>query len=266
VVILNTGIVHRVGHQRAFVVLARALAERGRTVVRFDFSGIGDSDAREDALPPLESCMSDIKVMLDWLESVRQVKRFILLGLCSGADHAVIYAGSDSRVAGAALLDPSIPPTRRYYMHYLSRRLMRLRSWHNFLTGRGRFSRMIRKKLPGSRGRGEVEVPNLDDERIREFLRGVYARAVANKIQLLTVLTGVDTRQSYQEQILDAFPELPLGPLLQSEFLEECDHLFLFEDDRKRLNSIILNWIEATDFRDAHSDVGTYSLPQAATF
>ena len=40
VVILNTGIVHRVGHHRMFVALSRALAGIGFNVLRFDFAGI----------------------------------------------------------------------------------------------------------------------------------------------------------------------------------------------------------------------------------
>ena len=254
VIILNSGIIHRVGHQRKFVALARELAGRGHTTVRFDFSGIGDSDAREDSLPPLEACMADIRDVLDWLESTRQLKRFVLMGLCSGADHAVFYGGSDSRVVGVVLLDPSIPPTRRYYFHYFSRRLIRPSSWIKFLIGDGRLSKMIKMKLL----RSPIDSSDLDDERVRELLRGVYARAVANKIEFLAVLTGAgDSRQSYGEQIFDAFPDLPLRSLLRAEFLEECDHLFLFETDRKRLNSIILNWIDTTRFRDVSCGTGS---------
>ena len=106
IVILNTGIIHRVGHQRKFVTLARELAARGYIVVRFDFGGIGDSERRGDNLPALEGCLDDIRVILDWLEASRGHRRSILLGLCSGADHAIIYAGSDPRVVGAGLLDP----------------------------------------------------------------------------------------------------------------------------------------------------------------
>ena len=43
IVILNTGIIHRVGHHRMFVTMSRALGAVGYTVLRFDFSGIGDS-------------------------------------------------------------------------------------------------------------------------------------------------------------------------------------------------------------------------------
>ena len=41
IVVLNTGIAHRVGHNRMYVTLARELASRGHTVFRFDLSGIG---------------------------------------------------------------------------------------------------------------------------------------------------------------------------------------------------------------------------------
>jgi alpha/beta superfamily hydrolase len=250
IVILNTGIIHRVGHQRKFVILARELAARGYSVVRFDFSGIGDSERREDDLPALEGCLDDIRIILDWLEASRGHHCAILLGLCSGADHAIIYAGSDPRVVGAALLDPMIPPTRRYYLHYILHRLARPRSWLSFITGNGRLFAIIKMRLLKPKDKENVTA-NPEDERVRIFLKGVYARAIANKVQLLCVLTGAAaTRESsYREQIFDAFPELELSPVLRAEFFQDSDHLFLFEHDRKRLNAIIIDWIETAKFR-----------------
>lgn len=252
IVILNTGIIHRVGHQRKFVILARELAERGYSVVRFDFGGIGDSERRADHLPALEGCLDDIRVILDWLETSRGHRRAILLGLCSGADHAIIYAGSDPRVVGAGLLDPMIPPTRRFYLHYILHRLTRPRSWLSFITGNGRLFTTLRTWLVKPKS-GDIVAVRPEDERVRQFLKDVYARAVENNVQLLSVLTGAsDTRQaSYREQILDAFPELNLRPLLRAEFFEDSDHLFLFEHDRKRLNAIIIDWVETAKFREA---------------
>jgi dienelactone hydrolase len=251
IVILNTGIIHRVGHQRKFVTLARELAARGYLVVRFDFGGIGDSERREDNLSALEGCLDDIRVILDWLEASRGYRRAILLGLCTGADHAIIYAGSDPRVVGAGLLDPMIPATRRFYLHYILHRLMRPRSWLSFMTGNGRLFTTIRKRLLKAKS-ADGQPGSPEDERVRLFLKGVYARAIENNVQLLSVLTGAsDTRQSsYREQILDAFPDLELGPLLRAEFFEDSDHLFLFEHDRKRLNAIIIDWIETAKFRE----------------
>src|SRR5689334_20064244 len=41
VILLNAGVVHRVGPNRLYVTLARRLAQAGLTVLRFDHSGIG---------------------------------------------------------------------------------------------------------------------------------------------------------------------------------------------------------------------------------
>ena len=85
IVILNTGIIYRIGHNRMYVALARTLAEAGYTVLRFDMSGIGDSDNRHERLAPLEANLTDIRHAIDWLTMTLGVRRVILVGLCSGA-------------------------------------------------------------------------------------------------------------------------------------------------------------------------------------
>ncbi len=79
-VILNAGIVHRVGPNRMFVTLARRLAAAGTFVLRFDLSGIGDSETRNDGLAPFDSSLADIREVLDMLESTRQIRRVVLAG------------------------------------------------------------------------------------------------------------------------------------------------------------------------------------------
>src|SRR5690606_31730993 len=98
VVILSAGIIHRVGPNRLHVELARALSAAGCTSLRFDLSGIGDSEKRSDGLPPLDASLADIREAADWLQATRGVDQLILVGLCSGADQGLIYAGGDPRV------------------------------------------------------------------------------------------------------------------------------------------------------------------------
>lgn len=43
VILLNAGLIHRIGPNRVYVRLARHLAGLGFQVLRFDLSGIGDS-------------------------------------------------------------------------------------------------------------------------------------------------------------------------------------------------------------------------------
>jgi dienelactone hydrolase len=106
VILLNAGLLHRVGPNRLCVELARLLAAAGVTTLRFDFSGIGDSEVRRDALPFATSSISEVKEAMDALHRWRGVDRFVLMGFCSGALGALNVARADARVVGAVLINP----------------------------------------------------------------------------------------------------------------------------------------------------------------
>ena len=219
-VILNTGIIHRVGHHRMYVTLARALAEAGYRVLRFDLSGIGDSESREDGLSLLDGVLADVREVIDWLVTARLAQRIILVGLCSGADHSLVYGISDPRVCGVVLLDPSIPPTRKYYLRYFVRQLIRPQSWINFVTGRGYLWRIIRKFFGSADDEAwERRRLNLSDPTIRSFLQNAYQRSMDLRIPCLAVFTsGLPHQHNYRRQIFDAFPSVPFGGGLQLEY------------------------------------------------
>jgi dienelactone hydrolase len=249
-VILNTGIIHRVGHHRMYVTLARTLAEAGYQVLRFDLSGIGDSESREDGLSLLDGVLADVGEVIDWLATTRQARRIILVGLCSGADHSLVYGSSDPRVCGVVLLDPSIPPTRRYYLRYFVRQLVRPRPWINFLTGSAALSVTIRKFFGSADEEAwERRRLNLSDPAIRSFLQNAYQRSMDLRIQCLAVFTsGLQHQHNYRRQILDAFPAVPFGDQLQLEYFAGSDHLFTSEADRKRLFSTVMAWAQTAHF------------------
>jgi pimeloyl-ACP methyl ester carboxylesterase len=246
VVILNTGIIHRVGHHRMFVTMSRALARAGHTVLRFDFSGIGDSDPRNDGLSPLASCMADIKDALDWLERNCQASRVILVGLCSGADHAVLYGHSDDRVAALVLMDPTIPATFRYYVHFIGRRVTRLRSWVRVVTGRSRAARIWLGQAshivwPWQKSRPVMMPSSINHGKIA----GHYQKTVDKNISMLAIFTDDTTRQTYRGQIFDALPNVSFGDKLTLELFHGSDHTFILESDRSRLIRLIVEWVES---------------------
>jgi dienelactone hydrolase len=248
VVILNSGIVHRVGPNRMSVTLARALAAIGYTVVRFDLSGIGDSEPRPDTLPPMEAGLADIREALDSLEASRGTRRVILAGLCSGADFSAIYAGSDPRVVGAVLIDPSIPHTFLHWVHYYKNRLTRVESWLNIVRGQNPFWLRIKRRLhrPPPAETPEARELTVDDPEVRAFLEKTYLNVVARRVRLLAVLTGV--LQSYREELIDAFPAANFGDLLRLEYFKDADHLFMDPAARARLIDVIVSWVLRTDF------------------
>jgi pimeloyl-ACP methyl ester carboxylesterase len=252
IIILNTGIIHRVGHNRMYVTLARELAELGHTVLRLDQSGIGDSDARPDVLDPLLAGLVDIKDAIDWLSSSKGVKSVILMGLCSGANHSVVYAGSDPRVVGTVLLDPSIPPTARYHLNDFGERLMRSETWKNLLLGKGRAWRLITRRSP--KAAVEDWAPDqlsFKNPEIRAFVENAYARAVSGGNQLLAIFTGgMKYQHNYRRQLLDAMPNVRFGNQLRIEYLARCDHTFMLATDRRWLFETVKAWLRTTKFAD----------------
>jgi len=107
VIFLNVGSNHRVGSNRMYVKMARRLATRGITSLRFDVSGIGDSVSTagiENRLYAKEAVF-DVQAAMDALENLREARRFYLVGLCSGAYLAFQTAHVEPRVAGQILIN-----------------------------------------------------------------------------------------------------------------------------------------------------------------
>jgi pimeloyl-ACP methyl ester carboxylesterase len=250
VIFVNSGIVHRVGHHRMYVRLARLLAAAGHPALRFDLSGLGDSAGRSGVATE-SAWHTDIAEAIDDLSALGEVDRVVLVGLCAGADLIVRYAHTDERVVGIVLLDPTIPPTARFYVHYIARRMRRLRSWLSFARGRGRLwnelLEQVRFALGGSRNAPSTSAA---DPRNRRQFEHFYGASVSCGIRLLIVLTGGawEGRQSYREQLLEALPNVDFGDTLSLVHLEECDHTFSSVGDRKRLNELITGWIGSTTF------------------
>src|SRR5262245_46637148 len=68
VLFLNAGLIHHVGPSRLYVRLARRLTALGFVTLRFDFSGIGDSGARTDALSIEQAFFADMRHAMNYLK------------------------------------------------------------------------------------------------------------------------------------------------------------------------------------------------------
>ena len=263
-VILNTGLIHRIGHHRMFVTLARRLAAAGHQVLRFDLSGIGDSESRGEALSPLESTLADIGEAIEWIAKTGGARRVILLGLCSGADHALVYGRSDPRVVGLVLLDPSIPPTRQYHVRYVAGHLVRARSWLDLFCGRGRFWNTMRR-WAGDQSDELLERHRLrlGDPEIRTFLEKAYQDAMGLGIQCLAVFTsGFPHQHNYRRQLLDAFPRVRFAGQLRLEYFHRSDHVFTLEAERARLFDMVMGWTAQTAFVEPAAVTRSFAAPR----
>jgi hypothetical protein len=129
VVLLNAGVVHRVGPHRLTVHLARRFARAGHVAFRFDLAGLGDSRARPGTASYEARAIEDVRTAMDHVQKTTGIDRFILGGLCSGADNSVRAALVDQRVGAVVLLDPYAYRTPGFYLRYYRARVSNLRSW-----------------------------------------------------------------------------------------------------------------------------------------
>jgi pimeloyl-ACP methyl ester carboxylesterase len=247
VVILNTGILHRVGAGRLGTILARRLAVAGHDVLRFDLSGIGDSRRRRDNLPPAEGAMADVRDALDWFQSARGINRVILIGICSGADLSLVYAGSDLRVVGIAIVDASTPPTRRHYLH----KSLDYKVWRRKLQA---IWNVVKARVAGP-GHPIADVSQHDESVVPDnssayaMLADAYRNALANSVRILAIFTSGAAWYSYRNQLFDAFPDVNFDGNLRFEYFKRCDHLITHEANRFRFFEVVESWLTQTEFK-----------------
>jgi exosortase A-associated hydrolase 1 len=128
---------YRVGSHRQFVLLCRALAEKGIPCMRFDYRGMGDATGEQRSF---ESIDSDIRTAANcFFDTVPGLDGLVLWGLCDGASAACFYAPTDERIAGLVLLNPWVRTeageARTYVKHYYLRRLVDREFWKKLMGG-----------------------------------------------------------------------------------------------------------------------------------
>jgi pimeloyl-ACP methyl ester carboxylesterase len=106
VLIANTGANPRSGNSRSAVIIARWLAANGIASLRMDGAGTGDSALETGERGQPYSAQGDRDVTSGIDELGRRFNRpVLLLGMCSGAFHALRAAYDDHRIGGLMLVN-----------------------------------------------------------------------------------------------------------------------------------------------------------------
>jgi hypothetical protein len=262
VVFLGAGILHRVGPNRMHVALARALAAAGLPSLRFDFSGIGESDVGTGQMTYDERTRRETQDAMDALAAAERVDRFLLFGLCSGADSAVRVAVADPRVRGAVLVQPYSFTRPGYTLEHYGRRLVTRSFWTRLLRGgvspRQTAAELLRTLRP--RPSGEADADDLS----RSWRMPEPSAIVAAVTALLargTDLLFVYSRPSPAEYNYRTIirPRIEGGGTAgraQVETFTESDHTFMRLAHQARLVLRVVEWARGR-MQDGANAMGT---------
>jgi len=265
VVFLNAGILHRIGPNRIHVRMARKLAQRGVASLRLDFPGVGDSRTLGTGLSLVEEGQESVRAALTHLADHGVADRFVVFGLCSGADAAFRTACVDSRVVGITLVDPTrLFPTRKTWILRGIRAALRLGPWGRLLTGRYNLLRRLADRfrpVPPNTAGGASAESGEDPERdgsagrlthqARELASQALAGLIERDIRICHIITGDQWElYNYRTQLLDAFPELDLEPVTRLELFRDAHHTFRREADRRVLEETLIDWVTGERFTE----------------
>jgi len=229
-VLLNAGLIPRMGPFRLHVTLARQMAAKGNATFRFDLPGIGDTmlDSPMTSLPA-------VTMALDAIERHVGATRFVIAGLCRGADLAWKVALHDPRVTGVLQIDGLARTGLWFQLAQIRHRL----GWPSgqWLTVASRFvSRQLRRQAL-SIGDLDREWPPVGAERaqLRELLE--------RRVHVFSLFTGGITSYFLDaRQFTATYGSLARDPRVRFAFWPECDHIFFSETDRARMIGEVLDW------------------------
>lgn len=259
VILLNSGIVHRVGVNRLYVKLARHLAALGVPALRFDFAGVGDSLHRRDGVGFVPAAIAETREAMGLVGPLTGADRFVLIGMCSGAVIAFRTALEDDRARAAVLINPlghlhgeaclisqaCLSKVRsRHYLRLGMRSSFRRSAWLRALTGRvdlvpvlGAFRKGFQLKRGPSQSTDEVGPADAAREMMRLADRGV---------RLLEIHAEADEGLDYVRLRLGPrAEEIWRRPGMTYEVIKSANHTFTGLWAQRQLLASITEWVAA---------------------
>jgi len=270
VLIVVGGPQYRVGSHRQFVLLARRLCQENIPVLRFDYTGMGDSEGEQKIFEDLKM---DIQKATDtFIELTPGLEEIVIWGLCDAASAALMYICSDDRIKGVVLLNPWVRTetgiSRAYLKCYYLKRIVDPNLWKkilagkfNFISALGSFFEMIissfgkdgqRLERNGEDSSQQSSKSNGQENRSVaisfSYIERMYQGLKAYKGRVLIILSGDDlTAREFKDMVATTrkWKKL-LDKKNTSRFnLIEANHTFSRKIWRKQVEDWTLGWVNS---------------------
>lgn len=265
---LNMGANHRVGPRRINVRLAHALAGHGMVSLRLDLGGIGDSDTdpASAALPLGTRAVADLQAAMDLVQARLDIRRFVIVGMCSGVAHAMTTALTDTRVVGLSLFDGYAFAQWRARWERQLRRLWAAPAHPAFV---GKLRRWLERQLMRVLAPGRMGVPlpgffgeELPRRELAAWFGATLARLAERQVALHFLYSASLQPTDRGRDLLGPFRHEAFARNARYEFLSELDHTFCTEQGQRRYVQAVSEWAlecagAAIDVRSAANDAQT---------
>lgn len=254
VLLLNAGILHRVGPNRLYVRIARQLEQSGFNVLRFDVWGIGDS---QDHTGTLESrtFFDDTQEAMEMLGERIGARRFMIMGICMGAKIALEAARRDPRVDSLVLMEGIYVKSARYHIS----RILAPEKWRRIFSGESQMVKKVRNHLMKRLGRTSRPtkpagahsgaspanpVLFLDDNE-RNMKRNLHALLHRGAKIMLVFRDGNEIHYNYRlRKTGDDIRAVGLPEGLQVAFIPFADHTFTPLISQELLLNVTMEWVK----------------------
>lgn len=255
IILLGAGLVHHVGPHRLYVKLARRLASQGFIVLRFDFSGIGDSAAPRSDQPLDETAVAETREAMDWLRDARSVERVVLMAICSGAGFSFRAACADPRVVGIALINAAGHrwgtnaergrTLARHYVRMLSARSFLRNNWRKVVTLDFAHRGMARAALTQLTQRltGRESAP--PGPPAADGIAAAFGTLVARGVRVLIVYSEGDEGWDYYQLFLRRrLSTLVSAQQVELAVVEGANHTFTLLSHQQQVLALLGGWLE----------------------
>lgn len=227
--LVNAGVVHRIGLHRINVKIARHMARQGVPSLRLDLAGLGDSRIVGQAAGFREQAVGDIQAAMDQIERSHDIHRFAIFGICSGAFNGYAAALADPRIVGLSMMDGhAFRSWKTPWMRHLQR--LQVVSPAQVLAAVRRRVAAPFQAGPRPPVADAVDTGgDADNDPVVAATPAQFAQALQTLVERGVAVHIVNTGSriddySYAGQFMDVFGHHAFAAQVVSEYLPEMDH------------------------------------------
>ena len=256
VIFVNAGSTHRSGPNRLYVNLARRLAVKGYASLRFDLAGVGDSPSATGLGKFRKYAAKQVGEAMEYLARTKGWQRFIILGLCGGADIAFDAGAADEMAEGLILINGAFvdgdsfaslyhAASSKIANRFYAARMFSPRRWWRLITFQSRFWKQFGHRKEASQltqlagGQPTAEMVLIDSKLRWETL----AQRKANV--LLIYSQGSVFWDIYKTANRDFLKTAYPADRLTVSFHKNADHTYTLLSAQERLAKQIEQWLDA---------------------